>query len=75
MITASVHPVNRGSFMSMVSSIQQIASGLAASLSGIIIQKTADGQLTEFPKVGLVAASATLIAIYISTRIKTVSHD
>ena len=75
MITASVHPVNRGSFMSMVSSIQQIASGLAASLSGIIIQKTADGQLTEFPKVGLVAASATLIAIYISTRIKTVSHN
>ncbi|MBL0266139.1 MAG: hypothetical protein IPQ05_20305 [Leptospiraceae bacterium] len=61
--------------MSMVSSIQQIASGLAASLSGIIIQQTANGQLAEFPKVGMVAAGATLIAIYLSTRIKTVSHN
>lgn len=75
MITASVHPLNRGSFMSMVSSVQQIASGLAASLSGVIIQKTADGQLAEFPTVGIVASISTIVAILISTRLKTVSSE
>lgn len=75
MITASVHPHNRGSFMSMVSSVQQIASGLAASLSGIIIQRTANGQLSEYPKVGIVALVATILAIWISSRLKTVTSE
>lgn len=75
MITASVHPLNRGSFMSMISSIQQIASGLAASLSGVIIQKTANGELAEFPTVGIVASIATIAAILISTRLKTVTSE
>ncbi len=75
MISASVHPLNRGSFMSMFSSVQQIASGLAASLSGFIIQKTPDGQLTEYPTVGLVAVIATIIAIWISTKLKTVTAE
>ena len=75
MITASVHPLNRGSFMSMVSSIQQIASGLAASLSGVIIQKTADGQLAEFPTVGIVATVATILAIIVSRNLKIVTSE
>ena len=71
--TSSVAPRLRGSFMSFNSSIQQLASGTSAFLSGLIIQKTAAGTLAHFNTIGIIASVATLLCIYIIRQLKVVS--
>lgn len=73
LITSSVEPRQRGSFMSINSSVQQLASGLAAFTSGLIVQKAANGQLMHFNLVGILAAVATVISIFVILKLKQVS--
>ena len=73
LITSSVEPKQRGSFMSINSSVQQAASGLAAFVSGLIVQKAADGRLLHFGTVGILASVATLISIFVILKLKPVS--
>jgi predicted MFS family arabinose efflux permease len=73
LITSSVEPKQRGSFMSINSSVQQLASGLAAFTSGLIVQKAANGQLLHFNMVGILASVATVISIFVIMKLKTVS--
>jgi len=73
LITSSAAPGIRGSFMSFNSSIQQLATGLAALLAGFIIRETAAGPLLHFNIVGIIASAATLIAIIIIRKLKVVS--
>jgi predicted MFS family arabinose efflux permease len=63
----------RGTFMSLNSATQQLASGLAASLAGFITGQASNGQMTGYDKVGFVAIAANLLAIIFVTRI--VMHD
>ncbi|MBA4016302.1 MAG: MFS transporter [Pirellula sp.] len=70
MITSSVEPRRRGGFMSANSSIQHIASGLGASLGGLIITQTPDGKLEHFGTVGALAASATLVTLWLAGRVR-----
>lgn len=69
MITGSVKPEYRGGFMSVNSSIQNLGSGIAAFLSGSIIDKTGSGLIINYDKVGIIASFATMICIYISTKL------
>jgi len=73
LITSSAEPNIRGSFMSFNSSIQQLATGFSALLSGFIIQKTAAGPLLYFNIIGFIASFATLLAIFIIWKLKVVS--
>jgi predicted MFS family arabinose efflux permease len=73
LITSSVSPKQRGSFMSFNSSVQQLAAGLSAFLSGLIIEKTAAGPLLHFDLIGYLALAATLACIFIIRRLKVVS--
>jgi predicted MFS family arabinose efflux permease len=73
LITSSVEPKQRGSFMSINSSVQQLASGLAAFASGLIVQKAANGQLENFGLVGIFASVATVISIFVILKLKPVS--
>ncbi|GEO02709.1 MFS transporter [Adhaeribacter aerolatus] len=73
LITSSVAPKLRGSFMSFNSSIQQLASGASAFLSGLIIQKTTAGPLLHFNTIGIIASVATLLCIFIIRQLKVVS--
>ncbi|WP_071887746.1 MFS transporter [Rufibacter sp. DG15C] len=74
LITSSVEPRLRGSFMSVNSSVQQLASGLAAFLAGLIITN-APGQddLIGFWKVGLIATFFTIVSMWVVTKLKKVS--
>ncbi|HWP82366.1 MAG TPA: MFS transporter [Bacteroidota bacterium] len=72
MVTAAVTPKRRGSFMSMNSSVQQFSAGVAAFGSGLVIGKAEDGSLTRFGVVGLIAAAATLLCIYLARRLEFV---
>lgn len=69
LITSSVEPRLRGSFMNFNSSIQQLSAGLAAAGAGSIIGKTPSGTLTHYDRVGLLATACTLVCIALAWRL------
>jgi predicted MFS family arabinose efflux permease len=71
MITASVEPRLRGSFMSVHASVQQFGSALATMGAGLIIGSDADGALTHYGVVGLCATVATLAAVPIARTLRS----
>ncbi|HEY4650524.1 MAG TPA: MFS transporter [Pontibacter sp.] len=72
LITSSVEPKLRGSFMSINSSVQQLSAGIAAFLAGLIVQESATGELQNYGWDGLLAAAITLIAIWVVRHLKAV---
>ncbi len=75
MITGTVVPRNRGSFMSIVSSVQQVTSGLAAFMAGRIIYKGAGGHLFNYEYVGYIAIASSLLCILIARRLKPAAQQ
>src|SRR5579884_690555 len=64
LITSCVVPRYRGSFLSVNTSVQQLAAGCAAVVSGAFLgQASPSAPLTGFPTVGLVAAGAMLVSV------------
>lgn len=70
LMTSIVKPQNRGSFMSMSSSVQQLSAGAAAFISGNIVIQGTNG-LQNYNYVGYLAVAATLVAIFMSYKLKT----
>jgi MFS transporter, DHA1 family, inner membrane transport protein len=70
LMTGSVEPHRRGGFLSANSSVQHIASGLAAYGSGLIIRQSPEGKLEHFGVVGWIAAAATLASLWLAGRIR-----
>jgi predicted MFS family arabinose efflux permease len=69
MVTSCVEPRRRGSFMSLNSAVQHLASGLGAYVGGSIIARGPSGALTHYDLVGLIAVAATLISIGLASRL------
>lgn len=74
-MTGTATPKYRGSFMSITSSVQQIASATASYLAGIIVTRNALGQLEHFEDVGYIAIIMSLLSIIISTQVKPIEHE
>lgn len=72
MVTATVHPKRRGSFMSINASVQQFSAGIASFGTGLIIGKGENGSLTNFGVVGLITTVATLACILLARRLQFV---
>jgi predicted MFS family arabinose efflux permease len=72
LVTASVKPRQRGSFMSINFSIQQISAGLASFGAGLILGKSDTGELTHFGIVGAIALMTSFACIVLSKRIRNV---
>lgn len=68
-ITGSMKPQYRGSFMSLNSSVQNMGSGLASVVSGMIISKSPDGHLLNYNYSGFLYIITMLTAIYLSTKL------
>ncbi|MEO8037880.1 MAG: MFS transporter [Betaproteobacteria bacterium] len=75
MVTGSVAPRLRGSFLVFNSSIQQLFAGLAAYSGGLIMGRAADGRITHYWVVGLLAVAATLACIWLSGMVQPASED
>ena len=73
LMTSCVMPHRRGSFLSVSSAVQQMASGIAILIASTIIVNGAKGELYHFGWVGVVACTATVLCIIVSLRIKEVS--
>jgi len=52
--------------MSLSSSVQQFAAGIAALASGRILDQAAGGRILHFPVIGTISAACALICIYLS---------
>lgn len=72
-ITSAAQPKLRGTFMSLNATVQSLAMGLAATLSGFIITQQPGGQIVGYQNVGYVAIAANLLAMWFVARI--VMHD
>ncbi|RYF37958.1 MAG: MFS transporter, partial [Cytophagaceae bacterium] len=58
---------DRGAYMSVSSSIQQISGGIAAALAGLIVVSNADGSLGRFDVLGDVIVGSTVITMIMMT--------
>ncbi|WP_297335388.1 MFS transporter [Algoriphagus sp.] len=72
-ITGTAKPENRGSFLSFNSAVQQLATGVASLIAGIIIGETATGELTNYNVVGYIAIVFSLLCIPLARRVKIIS--
>lgn len=63
LITGTVEPQRRGSFMSIQSSVQQLSAGAASLLAGMIVVKDAQGHLLNYGVIGWLAAVTSLLCI------------
>jgi predicted MFS family arabinose efflux permease len=74
MISACAAPQQRGSFMSVNASVQQMVMGLAPLVSGLMLgQKPEDGggqPLEGFPLVGLLAAASMIASVLLAGRLR-----
>jgi DHA1 family inner membrane transport protein len=74
MITASAAPHQRGSFLSVNSSMQQLTMAVAPLLASVILRTDAEAETTEklhrFPVVGVVSATAIIASIVLAGRLR-----
>ena len=67
LMTAVPEPQDRGAFMSINSSVQQIAGGFASAIAGLIVVQTKSGSLQHYNRLGYVVIGTmtiTLIMMY-----------
>lgn len=57
-------PADKGAFMSINSSVQQVSGGIASFVAGLIVHKNADGSLGNYPNLGYVVMSTMAIAFF-----------
>lgn len=62
-------PSSRGSFMSVSSSLQQLAGGIGTVLAGLIIVEGSNGALEKFDIVGDVVIGTSLVTLFIIWKI------
>ena len=72
LVTGSVEPKLRGSFMSFNASIQQLASAIASLAAGLIIGRAPDGTLTQFGAIGWLSVLCTIASLWLVRRIHVV---
>jgi MFS family permease len=71
LMTAVPEPQDRGAFMSINSSVQQIAGGIASAVAGLIVVQTKAGPLKHYNVLGYVvlcSMTVTLILMYYLNR-------
>ncbi|MFO1313842.1 MAG: MFS transporter [Burkholderiales bacterium] len=75
LVTGSVAPRLRGSFMSFNGAVQQLGAGGASLVAGLVIGRDAGGALTGFDWAGWCSVAATLCAIGLARSIRVVADD
>jgi multidrug resistance protein len=75
-ISSIPNPVDRGAFMSLNSSIQQLAGGLAATLSGMIVtQHSHNAKIENFPLLGLISILIMILSIWMMRRVNLIVQE
>lgn len=69
-VGAAVKPHERGTFLSLNTSVQSMAMGLASMVGGLFITQTPDGLISGYVWVGLIAASFNIMAALWVSQVK-----
>jgi predicted MFS family arabinose efflux permease len=64
LITALPAANERGAFMSINSSVQQISGGIASVIAGLIVVQTTGGQLKHYDTIGYIVGATIIITIF-----------
>jgi predicted MFS family arabinose efflux permease len=76
LISAMPEMRDRGAFMSINSSLQQLAGGIASVIAGyIVVQETPKSVLQNIDVVGFVVAAVSLISVYVIYRVYNLVKD
>jgi MFS transporter, DHA1 family, inner membrane transport protein len=70
MVSSVAPPQQRGGFMGINSSMQQLASGAASAIGGAIVVQDAEGHLLHYPIVGYFSMTLILVAVYLAKDLK-----
>lgn len=73
MVTSVVSPESRASFLSVRTSVNNLALGIASSLAGLIVIEQPDQSLGNFHWVGYFAMGMSLIAIWLAHKLRAVA--
>jgi predicted MFS family arabinose efflux permease len=65
LITAIPEPRERGSFMSVNSSVQQLSGGIASVIGGLIVFQSASGSLEHYNVIGYIVVVTIILTILI----------
>ncbi len=71
MMLGAAKPSVRGAFMSLNTSVQHFATGLAPTIAGAILVEDADKKLVNFEFVGLLSAGAAAISLVLAGFLKS----
>jgi predicted MFS family arabinose efflux permease len=63
LMTAVPDPAHRGSFMAVMSALQQASGGVGAFVAGLIVVQLPSGALTNYPILGYVVAGSMLLVV------------
>lgn len=63
LITAIPATSERGAFMSVNSSVQQLSGGIASILAGLIIVQTTSGELRHYDTIGYIVVASIIVTI------------
>ncbi|GAB2774889.1 MFS transporter [Rhabdobacter roseus] len=69
LITAVPAPQDRGAFMGVNSSVQQVSGGVAAAVAGLIVSETTTGKLVHYDTVGYLVVVTIVITVVLMYRI------
>jgi predicted MFS family arabinose efflux permease len=67
--SAIPEPQDRGAYMSISSSLQQLAGAVASSSAGLIVSQTADGPLENYERLGYVVSAAIVTTVVLMYKI------
>jgi predicted MFS family arabinose efflux permease len=70
MLTSAANPALRGTFMTLNSSVQSAAMGLAALTGGVIITRDANGLVQNYWMAALAGGTASLLSILVARGLK-----
>jgi predicted MFS family arabinose efflux permease len=65
LMTAIPEAADRGAFMGVNSSVQQISGGAASLIAGLIVTETSTGYLENYPLLGNVVIGAVILALFL----------
>lgn len=69
-VSAAANPRRRGTFMAISGALQSFAMGLAALVGGLIIGRSADGQVTGYWITALLGTLASFASVWLIRRIQ-----
>jgi len=76
LVSALPEMKDRGAFMSINSSLQQVAGGIAAALGGmVVVQKNKYSPLEHYDTLGFLMIGLTLICIFLIYRVSVITKD